>query len=278
MTRVALILLLVVSASLIGCASPPAAQFTAVPATGCAPIEVQFTDLSEGKIDTWEWDFDNDGLVDSNIQSPQYTYSEPGIYTVSLTVSGPGGSDSEIKMAYLDIAPASCEADFFAEPTTGYVPIEVQITDLSKGEIDTWEWDFDNDGLVDSNVQNPQYTYSEPGVYTVSLKVSGPGGAYDSETRIAYLEFATPCKADFIAEPTVGRGVTKVQFSDQSTGEITSWAWDVNGDGDTDSTEQNPTHVYRRNGLYSVTLTIAGPYCEDTLTKTHYIEITGCPT
>ncbi|GAG42789.1 unnamed protein product, partial [marine sediment metagenome] len=154
-------------------------------------MEVQFTDLSEGEVDTWEWDFDNDGLVDSTFQSPQHTYSEPGTYTISLTVSGPGGNDSEIKIAYLEIAPASCEADFVADPTTGYVPVVVQFTDLSEGEVNTWEWDFDNDGLVDSTLQNPQYIYNDTGTYTVSLTVSGPGGARDRETKINYLEFAT---------------------------------------------------------------------------------------
>ena len=170
------------------------------------------------------------------------------------------------------------EAEFTVVPTAGHAPMEVQFTDLSEGEVDTWEWDFDNDGLVDSTLQNPQYIYNDTGTYTVSLTVSGPGGARDRETKINYLEFATPCKADFVAEPTIGEGITRVQFSDQSTGEITSWAWDFNGDGIIDSTEQNPTYVYRRDGLYSVTLTIAGPYCEDTLTKTRYIEITRCPT
>lgn len=168
------------------------------------------------------------------------------------------------------------EAQYTASPNTGYIPIEVQFTDLSEGDIDTWEWDFDDDRLVDSTLQNPRYTYDNPGTYTISLTVSGPGGS-NSETKIAYLEFAPhPCKADFIAEPTTGEGVTVVQFSDQSTGEITSWAWDFNGDDITDSTLQNPTYTYGRDGLYSVTLTIAGPYCEDTLTKTNYIQITGC--
>ena len=169
------------------------------------------------------------------------------------------------------------EAQFTALPTTGCAPKEVQFTDLSEGNIDTWEWDFDNDGQVDSTLQNPQYTYDNSGTYTVSLTVSGPGGS-DSEAKIAYLEFVPPCRADFTAEPTFGEGSTKVQFSDLSTGEITSWAWDFNGDGVIDSTEQNPAYLYSRNGRYSVALTIVGPSCEDTLTKRNYIEIVECPT
>ena len=82
-----------------------------------------------------------------------------------------------------------------------------------------------------------------------------------------------PCKADFIAEPTTGEGATVVQFIDQSIGETISWVWDLNGDGIIDSTKQNPSYTYTRDGLYSVTLTITGLSCEDTLTKTNYIQI-----
>lgn len=85
-----------------------------------------------------------------------------------------------------------------------------------------------------------------------------------------------PCHAEFFAEPTVCDGPTWVQFTDQSTGHITSWEWDF-GDGGT-NTEQNPAHYYNRDGSYSVTLTITGPGCDDTLTKDDCIEVHGCRT
>jgi len=85
------------------------------------------------------------------------------------------------------------------------------------------------------------------------------------------------CKADFSAQPTVLEGPTWVQFTDQSTGNITSWAWDF-GDGTPMSTEQNPRHFYNKNGSHSVTLTVNGPGCEDKLTKESYIEVSKCKT
>jgi PKD repeat protein len=96
------------------------------------------------------------------------------------------------------------------------------------------------------------------------------------------MEFVrvVPCPrfADFIAEPTVGVGTTTVQFTDKSTGNVTSWAWDFESDGIIDSTEQNASHIYSKNGNYTVTLTIATPECSDTITKWDYISITGCHT
>ncbi|OGO00443.1 MAG: hypothetical protein A2Y59_06265 [Chloroflexi bacterium RBG_13_52_14] len=170
------------------------------------------------------------------------------------------------------------EAKFTAEPLTGYPPLAVQFTDSSTGEVQAWEWDFDNDGMIDSTEQNPQYTYEEPGNYTVSLTVSSPNGN-NTVTQTEYIK-VMPCPrfADFIAEPTSGVGTTIVQFTDMSTVEVSSWAWDFQSDGIVDSNEQNPSHVYAQNGVYSVTLTITTPTCDDTITKYDYISITGCHT
>lgn len=62
-------------------------------------------------------------------------------------------------------------ADFSGTPTSGFTPLTVQFTDLSTGGPQTWQWDFDNDGVIDSNEQNPSFTYTEPGSYNVYLKI-----------------------------------------------------------------------------------------------------------
>jgi len=170
------------------------------------------------------------------------------------------------------------EARFAATPTTGQVPVLVQFTGISGGNVSTWEWDFDNDGVVDSSLQNPQHIYNQPGNYTVTLTVSGPSGN-DTEVKVDYLKFThASCQPDFVAESTAISGVRPVQFTDQSTGDIIGWAWDFENDGIIDSTEQNPTHTYNSDGVYSVTLTIFTPDCKHTLTKYDYIRVTGCRT
>jgi len=171
------------------------------------------------------------------------------------------------------------QAQFTAEPLSGYPPLEVQFTDNSTGEAQAWEWDFNGDGIIDSTEQNPQYTYNEPGNYTVSLTAINQNG--NNTLILAEYIKVEPCPryADFIADPTVGVGATTVQFTDLSTGEVLSWAWDFQSDGKIDSTEQNPKFKYTRNGVYSVTLTITSTtVCEDTITKHDYINITGCST
>jgi PKD repeat protein len=81
----------------------PDAQFSATPHSGPVPLTVQFTDESTGGITSWEWDFDNDGSTDSMEQNPDWTYQNPGTYSVKLTVTGPGGNDSETKWDYITV-------------------------------------------------------------------------------------------------------------------------------------------------------------------------------
>ena len=68
---------------------PITADFTADITGGPAPLTVQFTDLSTSTdpIISWDWDFDNDGTIDSHDQNPSWVYNDVGVYTVSLTVS-----------------------------------------------------------------------------------------------------------------------------------------------------------------------------------------------
>ncbi len=79
---------------------------------------------------------------------------------------------------------------------------------------------------------------------------------------------------DFSADQTGGEGPLTVQFQDESTalvGEINAWAWDFNGDGETDATGQNPEYTFTEPGAYSVTLTVTHGESEYSETRENYI-------
>lgn len=80
---------------------PPIADFTASPREGQVPLTVTFTALTTGEVTRWQWDF-GDGQF-SNQPAPNHTYTSDGVYTVSLAVMGPGGSDAETKADYIKI-------------------------------------------------------------------------------------------------------------------------------------------------------------------------------
>jgi len=153
---------------------PPLAQFGANSTAGYPPLRVSFTDLSQGEIETWEWDFNGDGTIDSISQNHQRTFSNPGNYTVSLTVTGPGGTATAAKQDCVEVTPCVPMADFVADPTSMRGKNPIQFSDQSTCDVIGWEWDFESDGKVDSTEQNPQFTYGRNGTYSVTLKVRTP--------------------------------------------------------------------------------------------------------
>ena len=74
-------------------------------------------------------------------------------------------------------------SNFLTDKTAGGMPLEVHFTDISISEpgypITSWQWDFDNDGTIDSDEQNPVWIFSEPGDFTVRLITSN---ALNSDT------------------------------------------------------------------------------------------------
>lgn len=91
------------------------------------------------------------------------------------------------------------------------------------------------------------------------------------ELNLTAGEGRDPLNADFSANPTGGQAPLTVNYTDESSGNIDSWLWDL-GDGTT-STDQNPSHVYAANGEYTVTLTVDGPDGSDQLTRASYIVV-----
>ena len=270
-------------------APPPVAQFIGAPTTGTAPLTVQFTDQSTGTITGWAWDFNNDGVVDSTAQSPSFTYNTAGTYTVKLTVTGPGGSNSLTKTNYITVNVAPPVAAFTATPTSGYVPLTVQFTDQSTNSPASWKWEYQlgsGTWTQFSTAQSPSYAFTATGTYSIRLTVSNTGGS-NSITKMNLITVTMPPKpvAAFTAAPTSGYVPLTVQFTDQSTNSPTSWKWEYmkpattagTGTWTQFSTAQNPSYTFSTTGIYSIRLTVTNVAGSSNLTKTNYITVTQVP-
>ncbi|UCD63990.1 MAG: PKD domain-containing protein [Candidatus Zixiibacteriota bacterium] len=253
------------------------ADFSGSPTSGCVSLTVNFTDQSTGTgIDGWSWDF-GDGVGTSAAQNPSYTYTSAGTYTVTLTVSSSsqGCDDTSVKTGYITVNPAPTAA-FVGNPVSGTAPLTVNFTDQSSGNPTSWSWDF-GDGVGTSADRNPSYTYNNEGTYTVTLTAANACGS-DQEQKVDYIT-VSPCvapTADFVGTPTTGCVPLTVDFTDQSTGNPTSWNWDF-GDGVGSSAEQNPSYTYNGPGTYTVTLTAANACGSDPEVKADYITVNDCP-
>ena len=121
--------------------------------------------------------------------------------------------DSNNGYPYFNWLPVNIFAVFSASDTVVYTGEEIQFNDASYGNPTTWSWDFDNDGTIDSNEQNPTWSYDTAGIYSVSLTVSDElrsssiiSSNEDSRNRMSNTE----TKIDYI---TVNAALPEISLS-----------------------------------------------------------------
>lgn len=255
---------------------PPAAAFAAMPEAGSVPLEVAFEDTTapgSAPITNWLWNF-GDRSPTSSEQNPVHTYTAPGLYTVSLTVTTEAGEDTMTRTAFINVADGPV-ADFSADFTPGVAPLTVAFRDESEtgtAIIEAWTWDF-GDGNM-STEQHPRHTYMEPGVYTVSLEIETSSGA-DRVERADFIVVDEGPTAAFTGEPLMGPAPLTVAFTDTSepgSQAITRYLWDF-GDGGLLSTRANPTRTYTEPGTYTVSLRVTTDAGSNTLEEADFITV-----
>ncbi|HET9671630.1 MAG TPA: PKD domain-containing protein [Actinomycetota bacterium] len=144
----------------------------------------------------------------------------------------------------------------------------------TKSLVDTWSFDMRPFKVLDSRavslIDDRFYvsdgagrTTSDPLRFAVFVfSVAGTGGP-------------TAPAASFTATPASGVAPLTVSFTDTSTGSPTTWAWDFENDGTTDSTAQHPTHTYPSPGTFTAKLTVTNGGGSDSATR--QIEVTSEP-
>lgn len=247
----------------------PIADFTF--SSECFGTGTAFTDLSLDNggtttINSYEWDFDGDGVIDNSTQNPNYVFTSAGSFNTELFVTSALGCKDSITIS-VNVNPIPV-ANFGLENVC--LNTEGTFNDSStvvSGSIASWDWDFQTDGTIDDNTQNPTFTYLTAGIFNVTLTVTTDSSCTNS--------IVLP--VEVYPNPTANFDTTDVclnvaaQFTDQSNGNggtINSWDWDFDNNGTVDNTIQNPTYDYSSDGTYNVELivsTVSG--CKDTLMK-----------
>ncbi|MEO1627049.1 MAG: PKD domain-containing protein, partial [Bacteroidota bacterium] len=233
----------------------------------CVAGPVEFRDLSttegDNVIVSWNWAYGN--LTASEEQNPSIRLPNAGEYDMRLRVEDDNGCIDE-KVEPITWFPAP--EIIVVEPSTfiGCTPANIRFNNLTNPITDDYDilWDF-GDGGTSSEI-SPTYTYEEPGVYDVSLSLISPLGCTAEESWDNWITvFPTPM-ADFTFSPDRPSNFNpEVRFFDQSTGAF-SWLWDFSGESR--STLQNPTYVYRDTGVQVATLIVTHEQgCTDTISK-----------
>jgi len=253
-----------------------AADFTAAPASGWAPLPVTFTDTSSGVITSRFWDFGDGTTTNTTAASVTHSYTTGGVYTVQLVASGPGGASTNTQVNCISVTtPVAPLANFIASPTNGLAPLPVFFTETSTGSITNRFWDFGDGTTTNTTATSVTHTYTSAGTNTVKLIVNGPAGSStNTQTNCVRTAGIVALSARFAALPTNGAAPLAVSFSDTSTGSITNRFWDF-GDGATSNTTATSiTHTYTTAGTNTVQLIVSGPDGASTNTQIAAVTVT----
>ena len=228
------------------------AQFDVV-AQGCAPVEANIINQSEGAA-SFIWNF-NDGSAPSNEANPTHTFvnatGEDVTYEVELiAMSAYGCADTTAVGVEVYTAPT---AEFTVSPAIQTYPnTTVGITNLSTASSSAIQhWSF-GDGAELASDQPIFHTYNSWGTYNVTLLVDN-GFCADAHTEVITILSPNPV-ASFTGSGS-GCAPLAVDFDNHSI-HGAQYIWDF--DDDVMTSEESPTHVFTRPGVYNVSLTVIG--------------------
>ena len=274
------------------------AEFIADTTSGLLPLEIQFYDQTVGYPISWQWDFDNDGIINSFDQNPSTIFKEPGVYSVKLIVTDSLEADTLIKNDYITV-------NINSNPVISVHPDSLNFYKIlldSTSTLPVWVHNYGAPDLEVSNIlsSTDKFTVSLPQTKDISFTVSSldsqmvnihftPQDTVDYSANLIFFSndpdnamlttdvYGTGYDfyADFGTDQTTGDVPFEVTFIDSSAGDIISWNWNF-GDGDS-SIVQNPVHIYQYDGVYDVSLTVEDNYNSSTLTRDNYITAIGHP-
>jgi len=251
------------------------AGFTSNVTSGTAPLTVLFTDTSTGGVPTsWYWDT-GDGIYSKHAMNATHTFTKPGVYNVTLTVTNEAGNSTITKPNYITVTPPQPPvANFYANVTSGKAPLMVSFYGriiekaTSRGEEPiSLYWDF-GDGTYSKHTTNAIHTFTKPGTYTVNLTVGNFVGN-STATMPNYIVVIDPKAPDanFSSNIIEGYVPLTVQFNDTSQN-ATSRVWDFDNNRKTGSTDVSPVYTFTTPGIHTVNLTVRNAYGTTSKTDT----------
>ena len=248
------------------------AEFSVDVSEGCAPLVVEFTNLTPHDSENeYFWNFGNGKL--SDLKDPTTVYSEPGVYSVELRVINQGVSQTVLKSDLITIfEPVDIDFSIDGSPD-GCAPhnISFQVIGDEAMQNPSYTWDF-GDGTL-AAIQAPDHNYTEAGEFDVTLIIDYNNGCLSKITKENFIKVNKP-RAFFKGDKTKScEGELITAFENQSYGsENQMYLWKF-GDGG-NSSETNPVHAYEVAGIYDVSLKVTDDLgCSDSITMTNYITV-----
>lgn len=251
----------------------PLPGFSVNDTTGCAPLNVIFTDtsLANGSpINQYHWNFGDGNSTTVSIPSTSHLYPNPGNYTVTLTVTDTNGCVKTISRPGIQptFPHPSFTAPNFACPNQS-VLFNASATSTAPGS--TYTWSFGDGGTSSSTASSVLHSYIIDSNYVVTLTVTDFNGC---DSAVSHTVHVSRPVANFSTSAIDTCDHTSVSFTDLSTGNVNSWVWNI-GTG-IPLIVQNPQGTYTTPGYYNVTLTVTSSAgCSDSITKDSIVVVPG---
>ncbi|BES71431.1 hypothetical protein RE428_24490 [Marinobacter nanhaiticus D15-8W] len=267
------------------------AAIDADPMSGSAPLTVSFSPEIETNtaIEIYRWDFNNDGVFDRSEpigRDQTYTFNAPGSYPVRLQVTDSAGETVDAVVTIeVDNAPPVVSAE--AQPSNGAPPLLVSFSATASDDdgIDTYEWDYDGDGVYDASTPtgSSEFTYSGEGQFQPRIRVTDTLGAA-TELAIPSISVRVVEGAPTVsgsATPSSGKAPLAIQYSASATDPdglpITEWAWDFDGDGTDDYSSADSatvSHTIQSPGTFYSRIRVTA---EDGGSSEDFVKVTATP-
>lgn len=196
----------------------------------CDGFTVTFNENSSGNPTDFKWYFGDpaSGTADTSTQQfPTHTFTDTGIFNIKLVVSISGQCIDSITKP-MAVYPGFLPGFITSPILCANQPIQFTDTTYSAyGAVNSWRWDFgDNFSSTDiSNLQHPVYTYSQPGTYTVELKVTNSKGC--EKTIFKNIDVFAPPIVDVFPADTLYCGLDSLQLTGTGTGSF-NWLPNTN--------------------------------------------------
>ena len=213
---------------------------------------------ADSEIISWEWHF-GDGN-EATGQHVTHSYQDYGEYVVGLRVRDMQG---EVGLQTRSLSIASrlpvVVFTFSPERPNQFEAVRFDASESfdSDGEIVSYQWDFDGDGVIDTDTSEPiaVHEFNSGGRFTPRLYAVDDLSQRVVRERIIDVNTAPVAQFQIPSfEPRELELVTLTDLSHDIDGTIVQWFWDF-GDG-TISEEVSPSHVYQQNGTMEIILTV----------------------
>ena len=246
-------------------------DFAASTTEGCAPLTVNFSDLSGGAAYNFFYDFDDGGTSEN--KDPVHVFENKTDQTITYTVMQVVSNDNFCyDTTFVDIVVhPEVKAGFDFLPAQVCAPHQTSITNTSTGNISNWSWTLTEGGVTTpvGNTSQLDYLFQNPGPdpinYILTLEVSNLQGCISrKELPVTVYPEVT---ADFSASETSGCQPLNIYFSNLSANAHT-FLWEF-GDGGS-SSQLNTQHIFQNQDFsasqtYTVNLYAESNYmCSDT--------------